>query len=81
MFNFKKIVLLTLLAATFMGTSAEVDAQGSFASVGGVGYEESLVLPSMTPYIALCTVAALGIVAIAVRHTGHGHSHSHNHSH
>jgi len=73
----RKLTALTLLLASLTGSSFQADAQ-QVASVGGVGYEESIVAPSLTPYIALCAVAALAIVAIAVRHVGHS-SHSHSH--
>ncbi len=77
--QFKKMTAFAVLLAT-LGVTPQIDAQEGVASIGGIGYEESMVLPSMTPYIAICTVAAIGIVAIAVRHS-HGHGHSHNHNH
>lgn len=78
--KYRKLAFMALLTAVFCSTSVNLQAQDC-CSVGGVGYEESLVVPSLTPYIALATVATIGLVAIAIRHTGSGHSHSHSHSH
>lgn len=76
--NLKTSTILTVLMASL--TTAPFQAEGQqVASVGGVGYEESIVAPSMTPYLALCAVTALAIVAVAVRHTGSGHNHNHSH--
>lgn len=44
--------------------------------MGGSGYQNSWSAPSLTPYIALGTVAAVAIAVMAVRHH-HGHGHSH----
>ncbi|MBA2726577.1 MAG: hypothetical protein H0U49_00185 [Parachlamydiaceae bacterium] len=74
----KKLTTLALLFASLTGTAFQAEAQ-QVASVGGVGYEESIVAPSLTPYIILTAVVALAIVAVAVRHTGSGHTHVHNH--
>lgn len=72
----RKLILTTLAASSLSTTLVYAQEQPDFVeSCGGVGYEESICCPSLTPYIALCTVAAIGIVAIAIRHTGHGHSH------
>ncbi len=76
--KFKNFTALTLVIASLSGAPSQADAQ-QVASVGGVGYEETLVAPSLAPYIALCAVTALIIVAVAVRHVGSGHNHSHSH--
>jgi hypothetical protein len=75
----KKYLLIMAVAVSSSNLAGADLEWDDYESCGGVGYEESLCAPSLTPYIALCTVAAIGIVAIAIRHTGHGHGHSHSH--
>jgi hypothetical protein len=80
----KKFVFSMAIVASLTSTTIQAECSREWTgydSVGGVGYQESVMVPSLTPYIALVTVAALAIVAVAIRHAGHSHHHDHNHCH
>lgn len=72
----KKWVAGAALIAMTTSTANTLDAQEYYTDLGGVGYEDSISVPSLTPYIAVCTLALVAIVVLAVRHHHHAHAHS-----
>lgn len=77
----KKIKRIVAAAAllTMLSSAVNLEAQGYYEdTTGGIGYQTSSTVPSLTTEIALGTVAIIAIVAIAIRHGHHGHSHSHS---
>lgn len=81
MTKLRKFVALATLLVMAAGTMNNgLEAQDYVTDCGGYGYEESCCSPSLTPYIALGSVAIIAIVALAVRHHHH-HHHQHSHCH
>lgn len=77
--KFKTMIALATLLALF-GSTANVQAQQYVSNAGGICYEECRQCHSWAPAIALGTIAAVAIIAVAVQnrcHGGHGHGHSH----
>ncbi len=72
------VALATLLA--LFGSTANINSQEYVSNIGGIGYEESRQAHSLAPAIALGTIAAVAIIAVAVQnrsHTTHAHGHAH----
>lgn len=69
--------LRAILLAMTLGLCASTSSLAAQEfDMGGSGYQNSWTAPSLTPYIALGTVAAVAIAVMAIRHH-HGHGHSH----
>lgn len=72
----KFLAILTLVALSCAHVNS---AQAEVRDMNGKGYIASRGAPSLTPAIALGTIAVVAIVAVALQHTG-GHSSTHAHS-
>jgi hypothetical protein len=69
----KKIVALLAITMTLIATPSQAEASPNQYDLGGVGYQNSWTLPSLTPFIALGTVAVVAIAVLAIRHHHHSH--------
>lgn len=74
----KKLIVFSLLAATFFSSTTPVNAQEYCADNGGCGYLDCCRTSSLAPAIALGTIAIIAIVAVAVQNmSGSAHCHAH----
>lgn len=74
-----KKFIFTLAALAMLSTSTNnLRAEECCIDNGGCGYDACCRSSSLAPAIALGTIAAIAIVAVAVQNTsGHAHCHSH----
>jgi hypothetical protein len=72
---FKKMITLTVIAATTALCTHQLEAVAYVTDTGGYAYDESRAATNLAPAIALGTVAIVGIIAIAVQNS-HDHSSS-----
>jgi hypothetical protein len=74
----KKLIFVIAALATFSTSTTILQAEEYCIDNGGCGYDACCRSSSLAPAIALGTIAAIAIVAVAVQNTsGHAHCHSH----
>lgn len=74
---FKKMIAVATAIAMVGLSSQNVEAQDYFIDGDFSGYEDSRSAPSLTPAVALATVALIAIIATTVKDGHGGHSHAH----
>jgi hypothetical protein len=85
--RFKKLIALLTIAATLSTTAGVLNARQTESAVphSGYAYEGTQRATSLSPAIALGTVAIVAIIAVLITNDSsnkyHGSYHGHSHSH
>jgi hypothetical protein len=74
---FKKMIVSATLVAMVGALAPNLAANEDVCDAGKSGYEQCRRIPSLTPAIALGTIAIIAIIAVAVQNSSH-HGHVHD---